>query len=66
MKRKRNRNRRPTAAERRANGIQMVRAKFLARVLYRDKDSQCYRWLQAEWNIPEKLVLAQAQRYGLV
>ena len=65
-KMKRKRNRRPSPAERRANATAMVRAKVLARIAYVDKDSQAYRWLQAEWNIPEKLVLAQAQRYGLV
>ena len=58
--------RRPRPAERRANATAMVRAKVLARIAYVDKDAQAYRWLQTDWNIPEKLVLAQAQRYGLV
>ena len=62
MKRK---NRRPTTTERRANATTMIRAKVLARIVYSDKDSQAYRWLQTEWNIPEVLVLSQAKRYGL-
>ena len=62
MKRKRS----VTTAERRANATTMIRAKVLARIVYTDKDSQAYRWLQTEWNIPEVLVLAQAKRYGLV
>ena len=60
-----NRKRRPTTAERRASATTMVRARVLARIVYHDKDTQAYRWLQDGWNIPEKLVLAQAQRYGL-
>ena len=42
----------------------VVRAKVLARIAYSDKDAQAYRWMQDSWNVPERLVLEQARRYG--